>query len=128
MNKFYLCLCYTVIEFSKSLVAEAAKHLAKRQATALLPPSSASSTKCSQYKWQCDNGDCINSEDLCDGTPNCSDSSDETVANCIAITCPRYSFRCLYGACVQGKQATNNQIQLSIINYVFANDIQHCFC
>lgn len=105
MNSLYLC--YTVVEFSISLVSEAVKHLAKRQATALLPPSTAS-TKCSQFKWQCDNGDCINSEDLCDGTPNCSDSSDETVTNCIAITCPRYSFRCLYGACVQGKQGTGN--------------------
>ena len=31
-------------------------------------------------KWQCLNGECIDSGNVCDGTPNCSDDSDETTS------------------------------------------------
>lgn len=35
------------------------------------------STGCGENEWQCDNGKCINEEFLCDGTNDCTDSSDE---------------------------------------------------
>lgn len=34
-------------------------------------------TECGENEWQCDNGKCINEEFLCDGTNDCTDSSDE---------------------------------------------------
>jgi hypothetical protein len=35
---------------------------------------------CKIYQYQCRNGQCIDIYALCDGTPECSDGSDET--NC----------------------------------------------
>lgn len=40
---------------------------------------------------------------------NCSDGSDETAAQCIAIHCPSYSFRCTYGACVSRTAECNGR-------------------
>lgn len=62
---------------------------------------------CGQYQWQCDNGDCIDASDRCDGKPNCADGSDETVVNCISMACPTFAFRCMYGACVNGNAECN---------------------
>lgn len=38
------------------------------------------------------------------------DGSDETTENCIGTTCPRYAFRCTYGACVAGNAECNRKI------------------
>lgn len=35
------------------------------------------------------------------------DGSDETTENCMATECPRYAFRCMYGACVSGNSECN---------------------
>ncbi|KAK2588709.1 hypothetical protein KPH14_001599 [Odynerus spinipes] len=67
------------------------------------------SGKCGIERFQCQNGDCIASELLCDGKPNCKDQSDETEAECSkpGIVCSEYAFRCSYGACVDGDVTCN---------------------
>ncbi|XP_055851780.1 modular serine protease-like isoform X2 [Episyrphus balteatus] len=61
-----------------------------------------SSNCCEESSYQCDNkdGDCLESEKICDGKIDCFDKSDETTEMCIQQMCPPYSFRCAYGACV----------------------------
>ncbi|XP_039947505.1 modular serine protease-like [Bactrocera tryoni] len=60
--------------------------------------------------WSCDNGDCLESEYLCDGIINCADGSDETIENCYTnTTCPTFAFRCAYGACITGKTRCNQK-------------------
>uniref|UniRef100_A0A034WLP0 Low-density lipoprotein receptor-related protein 2 n=1 Tax=Bactrocera dorsalis TaxID=27457 RepID=A0A034WLP0_BACDO len=60
--------------------------------------------------WSCDNGDCLESEYLCDGIINCADGSDETINNCYTnTTCPTFAFRCAYGACITGKTRCNQK-------------------
>ncbi|EDW90568.2 modular serine protease [Drosophila yakuba] len=49
---------------------------------------------------RCGGGDCIQLDQLCDGTANCLDGSDETAAMCGKVWCPGYAFRCNYGACI----------------------------
>lgn len=49
---------------------------------------------------RCGGGDCIQLDQLCDGSANCLDGSDETVAMCEKVWCPGYAFRCSYGACI----------------------------
>lgn len=39
------------------------------------------------------------------------DGSDETTENCIATTCQKYAFRCMYGACVSGNAECNQKIE-----------------
>lgn len=75
----------------------------------LLPFRSGASVSqnCNRFSWECANGDCIKSSELCDGMIHCADASDETALACIAVECPRYSFRCAYGACV-GRSAECN--------------------
>lgn len=54
--------------------------------------------------WQCeDNKLCISRQKICDGIPDCPDSSDEN-ANChkFIADCLPPGFRCDYGACVKG--------------------------
>ncbi|XP_039282614.1 modular serine protease isoform X2 [Nilaparvata lugens] len=53
-------------------------------------------------KFECKNSHCVKQFDICDGTVNCGDGSDEWQATCIKhnIKCPKGSFRCAYGACV----------------------------
>lgn len=36
--------------------------------------------------------------------------SDETTLNCITTECPRYAFRCVYGACVSGSAECNRRV------------------
>ncbi|XP_060836525.1 modular serine protease-like isoform X2 [Rhopalosiphum padi] len=57
-----------------------------------------SSCKIDQYK--CISGQCIDKTSICDGTRDCNDGSDETLALCNTVRCQNYTFRCKYGACV----------------------------
>lgn len=58
-------------------------------------------TTCSSYlSWRCDNGECIDFTERCNGQPDCTDGSDETMRECISFQCTANKFRCAYGACV----------------------------
>lgn len=65
---------------------------------------------CAQNMFQCDNGQCIAIHAMCDGLPDCADSSDEIVKYCAASPCTRYAFRCGYGACIPGGRKCDGKI------------------
>ncbi|KAF5297036.1 hypothetical protein FQA39_LY12250 [Lamprigera yunnana] len=56
----------------------------------------------SASQFQCDSGQCIPEENMCDGTNDCMDGSDETLQECVnVIPCSSsFLFRCDYGACI----------------------------
>ncbi|XP_032688975.1 modular serine protease-like isoform X2 [Odontomachus brunneus] len=64
---------------------------------------------CGLEMFQCNNGECIAGELLCDGKADCKDQSDETMTECTRpeILCPDYAFRCKYGACVNRDTVCN---------------------
>ncbi|XP_076299371.1 clotting factor C [Lasioglossum baleicum] len=66
-------------------------------------------SQCGVEKFQCKNGECIQSILLCDGRADCRDKSDETTTECTKpnILCPHTAFRCAYGACVDGDTTCN---------------------
>lgn len=68
---------------------------------------------CNRNSFQCDSGECVNMDLLCDGNPDCSDSSDELVSYCAATHCPTYAFRCGTGACISGKSKCDTRIDCS---------------
>ncbi|XP_060836504.1 uncharacterized protein LOC132919163 isoform X2 [Rhopalosiphum padi] len=51
-------------------------------------------------QYTCISGQCINETSICDGTRDCNDGSDETLALCETVRCENNQFRCKYGACV----------------------------
>ncbi|XP_012162004.1 low-density lipoprotein receptor 1 isoform X6 [Ceratitis capitata] len=57
---------------------------------------------CGEKQFQCDNGACIPIRFACDGLSDCSDHSDERIANCkyIDSTCGVEQFRCNNGFCI----------------------------
>ncbi|XP_050743047.1 modular serine protease isoform X2 [Drosophila biarmipes] len=61
---------------------------------------SSGSPNASSCGHRCGGGDCVQLDQLCDGTANCFDASDETVTLCEKAWCPGYGFRCSYGACI----------------------------
>lgn len=65
---------------------------------------------CNQNSFQCDNGECINIDLLCDGSQECADGSDETVRYCAGTHCPSYAFRCGNGGCISGKKKCDNRV------------------
>lgn len=55
---------------------------------------------CSIDQFQCNSGECIPIESACNGSPDCSDKTDEIVQHCAPKCCPPFGFRCGYGACI----------------------------
>lgn len=45
---------------------------------------------------------------ICDGTTECSDNSDEILETCASTVCPSHLFQCAYGACVDAGAECNN--------------------
>ncbi|EZA52823.1 hypothetical protein DMN91_001794 [Ooceraea biroi] len=64
---------------------------------------------CELEQFRCYDGQCIQSDLLCDGIIHCDDQSDETERECKKpeIICPDYAFRCNYGACVNRNSLCN---------------------
>lgn len=60
--------------------------------------------------FECTNRQRIDKGNVCNGDIDCSDGSDETVAQCIKMDCAAYAFQCIYGACVP-RTAECNGIQ-----------------
>ncbi|XP_039970015.1 low-density lipoprotein receptor isoform X4 [Bactrocera tryoni] len=60
---------------------------------------------CEEKQFQCDNGACIPIRFTCDGESDCSDHSDERIANCkfIGSTCGTEQFRCNNGFCIPNR-------------------------
>ncbi|XP_054737892.1 modular serine protease-like isoform X1 [Anastrepha obliqua] len=59
---------------------------------------------CTYEEFECTSDECIDDSLICDGMPDCSDGSDETVSVCASMICSDYSFRCGYGACISVQQ------------------------
>ncbi|KNC32980.1 hypothetical protein FF38_07208 [Lucilia cuprina] len=78
---------------------------------------------CPLYSWQCNNGQCIKSDELCDGNYDCEDKSDETVEECLLRPCPSYAFQCAYGACITGNFKCNG-----VVNCVDGSDETRFLC
>nr|XP_022904317.1 modular serine protease-like [Onthophagus taurus] len=57
--------------------------------------------------FNCANGDCISTDNVCDGTVECKDGSDETEKMCSALPCPSFLFKCNYGACINKEKLCN---------------------
>ncbi|CAL9699132.1 unnamed protein product [Knipowitschia caucasica] len=65
----------------------------------ILQNSQATQGACNSGQFQCNNGQCINSEWRCDGTKDCTDDSDEL--NCPPPACTSQEFKCVTsGECI----------------------------
>lgn len=63
---------------------------------------------CGSFEFKCVEDDsCIPDELVCDGKADCSSRTDETEELCHKLNCPRYSFRCAYGACIDPTNVCN---------------------
>lgn len=66
------------------------------------------SAACGVFEFTCTGDDsCISEELVCDGKADCPSRTDETEELCSKIRCPRYSFRCAYGACIEQPKVCN---------------------
>ncbi|XP_004529284.1 modular serine protease [Ceratitis capitata] len=59
---------------------------------------------------QCRSKECIEYHLICDGIPDCSDGSDESVEMCAHIQCTDSSFTCAYGGCVSNYVLCNGEV------------------
>ncbi|XP_070504718.1 modular serine protease-like [Chironomus tepperi] len=65
---------------------------------------------CSPFEFKCtEDNSCIPDELVCDGKADCSGRTDETEELCQKLQCPRYSFRCAYGACIDPTNVCNER-------------------
>jgi len=65
---------------------------------------------CGPFEFKCVEDDsCIPDELVCDGKADCSSRTDETEELCQKLKCPRYSFRCAYGACIDPTNVCNGR-------------------
>lgn len=62
-------------------------------------------------KFQCNSGQYIDDELLCDGRADCTDKSDETVESCSNFYCLKTTYRCSYGACVNINARCNGFVE-----------------
>ncbi|XP_075221411.1 modular serine protease-like [Lycorma delicatula] len=81
---------------------------------------------CNKDEFQCDNGNCIRIDAVCDGFSDCSDKSDETVDECFHENsgCLQDQFACAYGACLDKSVKCNVEIDCadgSDEDYVLCN-------
>uniref|UniRef100_A0A1I8NGS4 Uncharacterized protein n=1 Tax=Musca domestica TaxID=7370 RepID=A0A1I8NGS4_MUSDO len=110
MNKFY-CICVHLFLLACQLMVNAEIFDSSSDLDYSNQSSSNDSVaECSinsLYSWQCNNGQCIHIEELCDGVIHCEDKSDETMEHCLDSTCPDYAFKCAYGGCISGNDRCN---------------------
>ncbi|XP_075222694.1 modular serine protease-like isoform X2 [Lycorma delicatula] len=63
---------------------------------------------CNKNSFTCRDGNCVSSFNICDGTPDCLDESDETHSLCIKYQpCPKNTFHCAYGGCIDEDKICN---------------------
>lgn len=59
------------------------------------PPRFPDGRYCPKEKFECDNHLCVSHTDLCDGTEDCLDGSDEKIELCVNFTCDKlHRFQC----------------------------------
>ncbi|CAD6995674.1 modular serine protease isoform X2 [Ceratitis capitata] len=66
---------------------------------------------CGDAEMQCDSGECIDSDKVCDGIRHCPQGEDETLDKCAPFSCQSFAHRCAYGACIEGKAACNGTVE-----------------
>ncbi|CAD6239024.1 GSCOCT00008609001.2-RA-CDS [Cotesia congregata] len=81
------------------------------------------SGNCGVNQFKCNSGQCIDDIVVCDGSPDCSDRSDETSATCSSHQCPKFTFQCAYGACIDGDKKCDG-----IRNCVDGSDEEFILC
>jgi len=61
--------------------------------------------------WRCNSGQCVYKWKVCDGSPDCSDGSDESPAACCPSTCPTDPDICIPAGIVPGEDCRNCTVE-----------------